>query len=496
MSIAVSTPIEESLLGQITTNLLKLSKDGFLAIDRNFKYVYWSEGMQRISGISAKEVIGRNAFDVFPFLRETGQEQIFKSALAGEQVSVVGKPFVIPESGKKGYFNASYYPHYSATGKVLGVLIIVTDVTEQKILAEAQGETEDRFRNMADSSPVMLWMAGKDGLCSFFNQSWLQFSGKTLAQELGVGWAEGVHPFDFQRCMDTYLACFNERQPFEMEYRLLRHDGEYRLILDRGVPRYSPNRVFEGYIGSCIDITERKTLEDELRKAVRVREEFLSIASHELKTPLTSLNLQVQMLQYLFNETKDFEKIAEQIPPMMTVARRQIRLMADLIEKLLDISRIESGTFSLEFAKMDLYETVKDVVQQLTDLAEQAQCPITVTGKALIGKWDGGRIGEVISNLIMNAVKYAAGSPVAVRIQAKDNTAILEVEDQGPGINEDDLQKVFEKFHRGSQSKNAGGLGLGLFIVKQIVEGHGGRISAQKGASKGTLFRVVLPLER
>src|SRR5689334_7986686 len=128
---------------------------------------------------------------------------------------------------------------------------------------------------MADSSPVMLWMSGKDGRCNFFNQSWLEFSGRKMDQELGVGWAEGVHAFDFQRCIDTYLEAFRERRPFEMEYRLQRHDGQFRWILDRGAPRYSPEGTFEGYIGSCIDITERKTLETELRKTIQLREEFL-----------------------------------------------------------------------------------------------------------------------------------------------------------------------------------------------------------------------------
>ena len=149
---------------------------------------------------------------------------------------------------------------------------------------------------MADASPVLLWMSRTDGLCTFFNQTWLDFTGRSLEEEWGVGWAEGIHFEDFQRCMDTYVDAFNRREVFEMEYRLRRHDGEYRWILDRGTPRYLPDGTFAGYIGSCVDITERKQLEAELRKAVRVRDEFLSIASHELRTPLTSLKLRRRAL--------------------------------------------------------------------------------------------------------------------------------------------------------------------------------------------------------
>src|SRR4051812_34225848 len=144
---------------------------------------------------------------------------------------------------------------------------------------------------MADASPVLLWMAGRDALCTFFNQTWLRFTGRTLEEEWGVGWAEGVHFEDFQRSMDTYTAAFNKREVFEMEYRLKRADGEYRWILDRGTPRLAQDGTFAGYIGSCVDITDRKKLEISLRQAVRDRDDFLSIATHELRTPLTSLQL-------------------------------------------------------------------------------------------------------------------------------------------------------------------------------------------------------------
>lgn len=152
---------------------------------------------------------------------------------------------------------------------------------------------DQRFRLLADHAPVMLWMSGLDGLCDFFNSTWLAFTGRSLEQERGNGWAEGVHPADFQDCMDRYLRSFVERQPFRIEYRLRRADGQYRWILDHGVPRYAQDGSFEGFIGSCIDITEMREGAEALRArttalatALREREVLLSEVHHRVKNNL------------------------------------------------------------------------------------------------------------------------------------------------------------------------------------------------------------------
>jgi PAS domain S-box-containing protein len=134
-------------------------------------------------------------------------------------------------------------------------------------------ETESRFRTLADCAPVLLWMAGEDGLCDFFNQGWLKFTGRTLEQELGNGWAEGVHPEDFARCMQTFLDAFVARRPFAMEYRMRRHDGEYRWIFDQGAPRFDSANRFVGFIGSCVDVTAQHEAHATLARLNQVLEE-------------------------------------------------------------------------------------------------------------------------------------------------------------------------------------------------------------------------------
>jgi len=142
------------------------------------------------------------------------------------------------------------------------------DVTAQKQAQEALRESEARFRTLADTAPVMIWMSGKDKLCTFFNRGWLDFTGRPLEKELGNGWAEGVHCEDLDGCLEVYVNSFEARHPFSMEYRLRRKDGEYRWVVDSGAPRFAPDGTFLGYIGSCIDITERRQAQDRFRLVV------------------------------------------------------------------------------------------------------------------------------------------------------------------------------------------------------------------------------------
>jgi PAS domain S-box-containing protein len=481
----------EGKLRLLNTSALVMGH-GVVAFDAALRVTHWSRPMTDIFGLPELEVLGRSLTEVLPFFSEDGDDA-FRAALAGRSTPRKGRTY-LHGSGKTGVCDVFYLPVLSNAGDVLAGAAIVRDITEQRLAEEALQETELRFKNMADASPVLLWMADADGLCTFFNQTWLTFTGRTMDQEWGIGWSEAVHPEDFQACIDHYVASFNDRHRFQMEYRLRRADGVYRWILDRGVPRFTPEGKFAGFIGSCVDITDSKTLEGELRGAVRDRDEFLSIAAHELRTPLTSLQLQMETLS---RAVARIEPVNEKLAKNSVSAMRQTRRLMSLVEQLLDLSHLTMGRLGLLPETVDLVAVINDVTERFSPIARDADCSLDVSlPVTLSGYWDRARIEQVLSNLLSNAVKYGRGRPIAIRLSSNDGFARLTVKDHGVGISESDQARIFERFERAVPTQNYGGFGLGLWIARELVEAHGGTISVASVPTEGSTFTVVLPIQR
>ena len=167
------------------------------------------------------------------------------------------------KDGTRIQVSSGVSPILDKEGRVVGVSAMSRDISELKHQEAALRESEERFRLVADTAPVLIWMSGTEKLCTYFNKPWLEFTGRPIDSELGNGWAEGVHPEDLQRCLDTYTQSFDRREKFRMEYRLRHRDGEYRWLLDAGVPRFNKDGSFAGYIGICVDVNERKLVEQE-----------------------------------------------------------------------------------------------------------------------------------------------------------------------------------------------------------------------------------------
>jgi PAS domain S-box-containing protein len=389
-------------------------------------------------------------------------------------------------------------PIRDSTGRVIGAAGIARDITERKGAEASLRESEERFRNMADTAPVMVWVCGPDKGFTFFNKTWLDFTGRTMDQELGSGWVAGVHPDDLDRCFAHFSSSFDARQEFQIECRLRRADGEYRWVLCRGVPRFASGGVFAGYIGSDIDITEQKYAEAQLRRGldeiahlnrVAAMGELTASLAHELNQPLAAILSNAQAASRLLSgEPPDLSEIRACLTDIVADDKRAgevIKRVRNLLKKE------ESGG-----AEVDLNEVVGDVIRLLQNDAMLRKASVAFEPSPNLPVVQGDRVQlyQVVMNLMVNGLEATQQVPgdrwLKVRTSGPSGGGLeLTVEDSGKGIAESDLARVFEPFF----STKPDGLGMGLSISRSIVQAHGGRLWAENSAGGGALFRCVLP---
>lgn len=354
--------------------------------------------------------------------------------------------------------------------------------------------TEAEYRLLIRYSPVMIWRAGLGADCDYFNETWLAFTGRTLDQEMGQGWAEGVHPDDLNRCVSFYLDHFHRREPFEMEYRLRRHDGEYRWIFDRGVPFADDTGAFAGFIGSCVDVDDSRRAQamqqQQSREQLALAHDFekwiLAIVSHDIRDPLGTILFAARRLRDLSEPAGRARHYAE-------IVERGGRRIEHIVGDLLDLSREREGAgIPLEPKPVDLRALCRQVVDELETTAQDR--PITFDCETDgVGTWDEHRLVQAISNLTSNAVRHGTpGSGVSVRLTGDERQVVVEVRNGGT-IPSEVLPHIFEPFSSGRHSATRGdGLGLGLFISRAIARAHGGALDVHS-ANGATMSRLVLP---
>jgi CheY-like chemotaxis protein len=276
-----------------------------------------------------------------------------------------------------------------------------------------------------------------------------------------------------------------------LQFRLRRHDGEYRWVLDNGIPYFGADGAFSGYIGSCVDITPRKLAEEELEQAGRRKDEFLAMLGHELRNPLAPISLAVEMMQ---KPTPADDSIAW----ARDVIARQLGQLTRLVDDLLDVSRITRGKITLLLTPLELKSVVAQALETSRHFFDRRRHRFTVhlPSYPVRVRGDAVRLAQVLSNLLNNAAKYTPeGGRIELTVECRDSQVILTVADSGVGLSAEMLERVFDLFSQfESRDDSQGGLGIGLTLVKRLVELHGGDVEARSaGRGKGSEFIVRLP---
>jgi len=361
-------------------------------------------------------------------------------------------------------------------------------------------EREGRFRVLADTVPVMVWMSDVDRLCSFFNKPWLEFTGRSMEQELGNGWLQGVHTEDLQQCINTYVSSFNARQPFTMEYRLRRADGEYHWVMDNGIPRYTSEGEFVGYIGSCIDVTERRQTELEVARQrseladlsrMTLLDELSGSLAHELNQPLGAICTNTEAAEILL---KKHPRNVGELGAILEDIRQDGWRAGEVVRRL----RLLLKKGEVQFQPLDVNEVVKSSLNLIrSDLVNRNVALNTQFALHLPAvNGDDVQLQEVLLNLVRNGCDAMADVEV-VRRRLLVRTELAEGEevrvfvvDRGCGIPPEKMERIFEPFF--TTKKNGMGLGLGISLA--IVSAHGGRLSAANNKEGGASFQFTLPI--
>jgi PAS domain S-box-containing protein len=338
-------------------------------------------------------------------------------------------------------------------------------------------ESEGRFRIMADKAPVMIWMSGTDKLCTFFNQGWLDFTGRSMDEELGNGWVCGVHPDDLANCINRYSSAFDGRVPFEMEYRLRRFDGKYRWIVDQGVPRFEPQGTFCGYIGSCIDITDRKLTEESLQelggRLITAQEEERTRIARELHDDLS---------QRLALAVIDLDLLTQDVPGLSSHARKRLDNITRTISGL--TSDIHGISHRLHPSRLDTLGLVAALRGLCAEFSEQQALQVRFVHHGVPDKVPQDVIlccFRIAQEALRNVDRHSGASEAIVELSGHSDYLDLFVSDPGAGF---EVESV--KAHAG----------LGLISIRERVRLVRGQLSIESQPSKGTRIVVRIPLPR
>ncbi len=372
------------------------------------------------------------------------------------------------------------------------VLNITVNITERKNaeLEAAQSKINaDYFRDVADQSPFMIWKVDIQALCIYVNKPWCDFTGLSFEESMNVGWQKAFHPDDAVPEYLKFKKCFERRIPYHSKFRVKTKDGEYRWVLAQSNPLQQKGK---GYIGSLTDITEQEAARRALELSIQGKDDFISQASHELKTPVTSLKALTQVLQMQFEDQRHKAGSV-----MLAKMNKQIDKLTALISDLLDATKVNAGQMQLQYdtENFNFNELVKEISDEMQRTTQTHKIHLHLAeDRNIFG--DKNRVGQVLTNLVTNAIKYSPNArEVIISTETGDCQITCSVQDFGIGIPPSEFPNLFTRFFR---VKNPGGntfpgLGLGLYISSEIIKRHSGTMAFKSEEGKGSVFSFTIP---
>jgi PAS domain S-box-containing protein len=365
---------------------------------------------------------------------------------------------------------------------------------------------ERRLRSLVAATARMIWTTDARGEVVEDSPSWRAFTGQTREQRRGRGWLEAVHPEDRARAASVWEDPTPQRAPREAEYRVRRADGVWVPMVGRAAPVLDHSGAVVEWVGCNTELSERQGAPLAVRQgeerlhtvtelarseAIAARDAFLSVASHELKTPLAAALLQIQQVRRLLERDALREHRAL---TSASAAEGSVARLGRVVDEILDAWRLSTGQLVLERARYDLSDVVLRSAVRFAEAARRAGSRLELSVEP--GIWVDGdelRIEQAVTSLISNAVKYGAGHPISVGVQRDGARALLTVSDGGIGIATEDQHRIFERFERANSACHYGGLGLGLWMARRIVQASGGSILVTSAPGMGSTFTIDLP---
>ncbi len=378
-------------------------------------------------------------------------------------------------------------------GHVTGGIVAQMDITGQVRAEAALRESEAKFRTIANAMPQMVWSTLPDGYHDYYNQQWYDYTGVPEGSTDGEGWNGMFHPEDQPLAWERWRHSLQTGETYEIQYRLRHHSGQYRWVLGRALPIRDDAGKIIRWMGTCTDIHDQKLAEEELRESSQRKDEFLAMLAHELRNPLAPINAAAELLAL----TGYDEKRAQQASKIIT---RQVDHMTNLINDLLDVSRVTRGLVELEVESLDLKTVINSAIEQARPLIEarQHELRLRMASAPAYMKGDKTRLVQIIVNLLTNAAKYTPqGGEIELALNIHPNQAEISIRDNGIGIEPNLRPHIFKLFTQGERTPDRaqGGLGLGLSLVKSLTNLHGGQVEAHSnGLGEGSLFTLTLPL--